>query len=70
MRRRSRARAVARDAEEKDGVTWYVRIGGRIVGWVIAADREEALRHAVVKFPSWDMEACEVEPRRRRRKAA
>lgn len=46
---------------------WYVRLSGQIVGWVIAADRKEACAHALVKFPTWDFEPIEVEPRRKKR---
>lgn len=46
-------------------MTWYVKIGQLVIGWVIAADREKALRHAYAKFPASELERYEVEPRRR-----
>ena len=47
---------------------WWVKLGGRLVGWVIAASEPEALKHAAVKFPARDFEPYEVEPRARKRK--
>lgn len=49
---------------------WYVRLSGQVVGWVIAADHKEAYVHALIKFPTWDFEPIDVEPRRRKRAAA
>ncbi len=46
---------------------WYVRMDGRLVGWVIAATEAEALQHAHAKFPARDFPVAEVQPRRRKR---
>lgn len=46
-------------------MAFYVLMGGRIVGWVIARNQAEALEHARIKFPSWDLESPEVMERRR-----
>ena len=49
-------------------LTWYVRIYGRIVGTVIAATEEEALKYADEKFPRWDFNPIIVERKTRKRK--
>lgn len=45
---------------------WYVRASNKIIGWVIAANEKEALQYAYIKFPTWDFEPYEVEPRKRK----
>ncbi len=49
---------------------WYVRLDGRVVGWVIAADHKEAFVASCVKFPGWDFEPRDVIPRPRKRRTA
>lgn len=48
-------------------MTWYVRLSGKIVGWVIAASHKDAIAAARAKYPGWDMEMPEVELRSRKR---
>ena len=49
--------------------TWYVRINGRVVGWVIADNEDDARAAAYVKFPGWGIEEnLEVEQLQRKRK--
>lgn len=52
-------------------VIWYVKLSGRVVGWVIAAHREEAWTASLVKFPGWGIEEDrEVVPRERKRRSS
>lgn len=47
---------------------WWVRLNGKLVGWVIATSKEEAFGHARVKYPTdIDMGHMEVEPKARKR---
>jgi hypothetical protein len=50
-----------------DTLTWYVRIDHHIVGWVIAENKEAALKAAQEKFqPSFENDFS-VEQKRRKR---
>ena len=35
---------------------WYVKLSGRIVGWVISANHDDALAASLVKYPGWGIE--------------
>ena len=48
---------------------WYVWLGGRLVGWVVASSHGNALAHARTKYPPWDFESHRVAPRNRKRVA-
>ena len=37
-------------------VKWYVKLGGKTVGWVIAATHDDAYAASLVKFPGWGIE--------------
>lgn len=50
-------------------MTWYVRLDGRVVGWVIAANHDDAYAASLVKYPGWGIEEDrEVELRSQKRK--
>jgi hypothetical protein len=44
------------ESRRVEEMRWWVRLGGRIVGWVIAATEEEALAASLVKYPGWGIE--------------
>lgn len=46
-------------------LTWYVRLGGNVVGWVIAANEVDAVAASLVKYPGWGLKKIAVLSRRR-----